>query len=142
MTATLCVSPGHADRRTFSSHSNSAERGRSLQHLVPLNSCTQFDGRPSEVCVVPLDCCDFFQVVSPDCQAPGSGGTAQVVMASVPDDQADVLLPGEIDSGSDVVGSSGVHGIADICAQLTWALAGSPRVTALVGKEGGHHTGA
>lgn len=62
-------------------------------------------------------------------------------MASVADDETNVVLAGELDGGRDVSRGGDVHGVVDVVAELTRTVFGGPGVTGLVRKEGLHNGG-
>lgn len=64
----------------------------------------------------------------------------EAALTGIPNDQPNVLLLCKCNRSCNIVGLGDIDGIADIVAQLAWRLGGRPRVTTLVGKEGGHYT--
>ena len=63
---------------------------------------------------------------------------AQVIMPAIPDDEADVVAPDEVDGGLDVGDRRGVDRVHDVVPESTRGVRVQERVTAVIGKLVGH----
>ncbi len=141
MTTALGVPSGETDGRAFAADHDEALVPRGSDDLEPLDAGADLDGGAIVVLVVPGEEVDVLQVVRPDGQGAGTGGASEVVMAGVPDDEADVVLGCKLDGSNDISRLGNVHGVADVVAQGARLGLGSERIAALIGEEGCHNRG-
>lgn len=81
---------------------------------------------------------DVGQMVSPDSEGSSTGGFAEVVVAGVADDEADVV--GACEGEGCVYGGRGgdADGVGDVGAEDAAGGGGEEGITGLIGEEGGH----
>jgi hypothetical protein len=94
--ATLSVATSHTDRRALARDDLEALIVCSGIDFEALNAGADSDRLASVVLITPVDELDVFQVVHPERQGTCTGTLASEVMASVVDDQANVVVFGKL----------------------------------------------
>jgi hypothetical protein len=131
VSTTLAVSAGNTNGRAGSSDYLEALVKGSLVDLEALNTSTHLDSLASVVLVRPVLELNVLEVMSPETESTRTCALSIEVVTSVAcidvssnpssnsrrrrtDDQADVVLLGEIDTGSDVGGTFNLDGVVDV----------------------------
>ena len=66
------------------------------------------------------------------------GGLPKIVVAGVPDDEADIVTPGKLYSGLNVGNRRRVYRVCDLVSEGAWRLRAEEWVAAIVGELVGH----
>lgn len=131
VSTTLAISASNTNGRAGSSDDLEALVKGSLVDLKALNTSAHLDSLASVVLVRPILELNVLEVVGPKTESTGAGALSVEVMASVAyidvsnsppnngrrgrtNDQADVVLLGEVDTRSDVGGAFNLDGVVDV----------------------------
>lgn len=158
MTATGSITSCDADRRTLATHNHLAKRVRVGIGLIALYSSTNTKGRARiAMRVITGNIFQIFEMMRPDSQSSVSCGTAHEtvtrqkaidnnvgqcdsLVASVPNNQANIVLLHESKSRLDMSFLGDVNGIANICPKDTRLGSVIEWIAAGIGEEW-HHNG-
>ena len=131
VSTTLAISAGDTNSRAGSSDDLKTLVEGSLVDLEALNTSTHLDSLASVVLVRPVLELNVLEVVSPQTESTRSSALSVEIMASVAcidvscvpssngrsahtDDQADIVLLGEVNARSDVGGAFNLDGVVDV----------------------------
>lgn len=138
VTTTLSIATRDTDSRALAANDDLTLGLARSENLITLDTGTKLDGRTRVVLVIPGLEVNLLQVMGPDREGTGTGGTAKVVMAGVADDEADVVIVGKVDGGGHIGSRPDIDGVPHVVAQGAGLVLRSEGVAALVGKEWGH----
>jgi hypothetical protein len=132
VSSALSIPACQPDRRTLTAHSDAAGASCGYHKVEALDAGGEADSGAGVPLVGPFLERDVFEAVHPDGQRAGACRTAQVVVAGVAHDEAQVVRVCKANGGHDVAGRAHVNCVGNVVAQRTGAGAGREWVAALI----------